>query len=281
MKFFNNLPKTNFESTIGSFRISNFFTYLDVQAVKVQEATITIDNKTTLVEAAHNVYNDQDSIWAFVAASDTINPFKLAAINPIIFQKNNEDKINLALFGSSGATSGGYVFPAGSIVVPKTGNTGSTSSYGFTGNYDLNGPFTVIQETYYYDGNMTIGSQAGGTGPFISLGTAYDNVVVLKLTSGGTYEWAGDFYAGNKKQATSKVVYLSQNNNGKAIYSDTSTSNITIADELPESPPVQGTTSYVPYTLQQLVELKSKNIQIYTPSEIGLLQASFVTPDYA
>lgn len=281
MKFFNNLPKTSFESSIGSFTISSFSTYLDINAVTVQEATISIDNKTTLIEASYNVYNDQDNFWAFVAASNAINPFEIAAINSTLFQNNNKDKISLALFPSAGATVGASVFPAGSIIEPKIANTGSTSGYGFTGNYDLNGPFTIIQQPYFYDGNLIIGSQFGGTADFITVGGTYENVVVLTLTSGGTYQWAGEYYTGNKKYATDKVSYLSQSNNGKAIYKDTSTGNITLDDYLPESAPVSGTTAYVPYTIQQIVDLKSKNIQIYTPADIGTVQASFVTPDYA
>jgi hypothetical protein len=31
MKFFDNLPKTRFTSTIGNFLISDFFTYLNIE----------------------------------------------------------------------------------------------------------------------------------------------------------------------------------------------------------------------------------------------------------
>ena len=49
MKFFSNLPKTTFESSIGTFTISDFFTYLDVDNTFIDEATVEIDDKSTLV----------------------------------------------------------------------------------------------------------------------------------------------------------------------------------------------------------------------------------------
>ena len=94
MKFFNNLPKTTFSTTLGNFNISDFFTYLDVDKTQVDETTVAVDDKTTLVEAAHNVYKDVNSIWAFVAANNTINPFDLVAPNSSMFATNNADKID-------------------------------------------------------------------------------------------------------------------------------------------------------------------------------------------
>jgi hypothetical protein len=85
MKFFTNLPKTTFSSTIGSFTISDFFTYLDIESAFIEEGTVTIDNKTTLVEAAATVYQDPNSFWAFVAANNTVNPFDLLADNATDF----------------------------------------------------------------------------------------------------------------------------------------------------------------------------------------------------
>jgi len=93
MKFFNNLPKTVFTSSIGDFKISDFFTYLDVEHATIEEGTVTIDNKTTLLEAAYNVYTDSDSFWAIVAANNVINPFFLLEENAVLYIKNNDEWI--------------------------------------------------------------------------------------------------------------------------------------------------------------------------------------------
>ena len=93
MKFFKNLPKINFTSSIGTYSISDFFTYLDVENAPINEGTINIDDKTTLIEASYKFYSDTNTLWAFVAANNVINPFDLLAPNTITFQKNIADKI--------------------------------------------------------------------------------------------------------------------------------------------------------------------------------------------
>jgi hypothetical protein len=137
MKFFKNLPKINFTSSIGTYSISDFFTYLDVEHAPINEGTINIDDKTTLIEASYKFYNDTNTLWAFVAANNVINPFDLLAPNTITFQKSIVGKINLTLFDDPDDVTGGIALPVGSILLPSIGNIGPSYSYGFTGNYNL------------------------------------------------------------------------------------------------------------------------------------------------
>lgn len=61
MKYFEKLPKRNYETTLGSFNISDFFSYYKFNYENVSKKEITIDSKTTLPEAASVVYEDSNS----------------------------------------------------------------------------------------------------------------------------------------------------------------------------------------------------------------------------
>jgi len=278
MKFFTNLPKTVFSSTIADFEVSNFFTYLDVEKANISEASVNIDNKTTLVEAAYAIYTDPNSFWALVAANNTINPFDLLEENSTQFLTIKENKLSFLLFPTAVATTGGIAFPEGSFIFPYIGNTGACYFYGYTGNYDLYGQFAIIEDTSFYDGYMTIGLQYGGTGDFITTGVSSDHVAIVKYNQGGTYEWAGDYYAKNKKYAIDKVISINAPADAKIIYKEITSSNPTIDELLPASTPITGAT--VAITAQTSNENISKNIQAYVPNQLGNVQASFVTAKY-
>lgn len=279
MKFFSNLPKITFSSSIGNFTVSNFFTYLNVENIFLDVSDIVIDNKNTLVEAGYNTYTDPNTIWSFLAANDTINPFDLLAENTVLFEEENQQKINFLLFPTQGATTGGTAFPIGSIVVPYVGNTGGTAAYGSTGNFDLNGPFTRIQNTLFYDGNMTSGKQFGGTGAFITTGTTYDQVVVFNQNSDGSYSWGGVFYTSNKKAAPDVVVYIEDVEEGKTIVKQQNSSNITV-DELLDTGPTLLFQSAETVTAKQFVDNTSKTIKAYPTNTLGTLRSSFITAKY-
>ena len=167
MKYFENLPKKNFESTLGTYSISDFFTYIDIDSIKLSTDAVNVDSKTTLLEAAYNIYEDANSFWTFLISNKKINPFDILEQNTEIFNKNNEPKINFFLYSDASGNSG-IAFPEGSIVVPYTENSGYSAQWSSVGNFDLNGPLAVIESTRFYDGSMTIKGQKGSTADFIS-----------------------------------------------------------------------------------------------------------------
>lgn len=208
MKYFENLPKTTFTSTIGDFSVSDFFTYVDTSDSYLPTDTITIDSKTTLMEAAHNVYQDPNSFWIFVVANKTINPFTLLSVNNNIFISENENKVDLKLAGNTAGTTG-FVFPKGSIIVPYTSNTGSSASYSSIGNFNLDGPLSLIESVSYYSGDMIIKDQLGATFQFIlPNGTTGSQMVVLYPIKGGTYGIQTSLYPYNTKKAIEKTIEI-------------------------------------------------------------------------
>ena len=290
MKFFKNLPKTTFNSSVGSFDISDFFTYLDVDRNNITITAANVDDKTTLVEAAYRVYNDVNSFWAFVAANQTINPFELLAPNSTLYSQSNVDKINLLLFPTAGVTVGASSFAPGSIIMPYVGNTGASYQLGVTGNYDVNGPFTIVEATSFYDGNMIIGPQYNST--FISVTGTAEHVTVIQKNLDGTYTWAGTFYTGNKKYSGNRIIQIIQNTQAQTIYRETTTGNRTIDYVQPQAVPAPDDENQTPvpsntpaptltYTVQQTVNNVPKQIQAYVPSQLGFVQSSFVTTKYS
>lgn len=279
MKYFENLPKKNFESTIGTYSISDFFTYIDIDSIKLSTDAVNVDSKTTLLEAAYNIYEDANSFWSFLIANKEINPFDLLEQNTEIFNKNNEPKINFLLYSDVSGNSG-IAFPQGSIVVPYTENSGYSAEWSSVGNFDLNGPLAVIETTTFYDGNMVIKGQKGSTGDFVSPdGFTGDRLCVIYPTGTG-YAIQKSVYTGIKKKYLSKIVQIQKIEDGKLIFKDKNSSFSTIDELQPVAVPVEPTQTKE-VSLIESSENKSKNIFAYPPSDLGFLRAQFITVKYS
>ena len=226
------------------------------------------------------VYGDPNSFWAFAAANNTINPFKLLSQNAYIFSENTADKINLILLPGATAVTGGSAFPVGSIILPYQGNSGATFLFGSTGEFNLTGPFAIIEQASFYDGNMVISSQQNTSQNFIVIGATSEHVTVIEKSLTGGYFWAGSYYTGNKKTYSNKIVAQTLVQDAKVIYRELISSNPTIDDYLPKPTPVGGTTAYITTTASQQIDNTDNQIQAYIPSQLGTIQASFVTAKY-
>lgn len=279
MKYFENFPKRSFETTIGSFNISNFFTYIDSDEITLSKDTVNVDTKTTLLEASFQIYQDPNTFWSFLIAEKKVNPFTLLSDNTVIFTKNNENKVNFTTVqGLSGTT--GIAFPQGSIVLPYVENSGYTTSFSFVGNFDLNGPISILESVSYYDGNMVIKDQKGVTYPFIApSGLTGQRLTIVYPTATG-YAIYKDAYVSNKQKYTEKTVEIKQPEDGRIIFKNTYSSNTTTDQKKAAPVPVQPTQN-VEVTLAKFVEDKSRNVSCFLPTEIGTLKTKFVTVKYS
>lgn len=288
MKFFSNLPKTNFSSTIGTFEISDFFTYLDVKALNLETGTVTIDSATTLVEASAATYSDPNGFWTFLVANKTINPFDLLSTNVDEFVQGNENKLNITLTPDLDGKTTGIAFPVGSIVVPYAGNAGASFVYGSTGNFNLNGPFAIVEESSFYDGNMVISEQYGGS-DFIVVGNSPEKVLVIQKNTDGSYAWVqgynvggitytGGLYVGNKKIAYDRIVQIVDPNDAKSIRREATSSKYLPDEEISKYPAISGAT--IGYTALDIVKNESKELKSYSPNALGTVRASFVSAKY-
>lgn len=273
MKYFENLPKKTFTSTIGNFVVSDFFTYSDTNNTTIETSNITIDSHSTLLEAAFNVYQDANSFWMFLLANKTINPFTLLSVNPNIFLQQNQDKLNTELVGNTAGTTG-YVFPQGGILVPYKQNSGGSYSYSSVGNFDLSGPLTIIESVSYYNGQMIIKDQKGSTYPFIqTTGSTGEKLLVIYPDNLGGYTISNIVYPYNVISATQTIVktqfgipeLIEEGPMGGAYLEQSVSSAVTGSQEI---------------TILQTVQSSSKEITAYTPSATGVLKSSFVTTKY-
>lgn len=281
MKYFENLPKRNFESSIGNFEISDFFTYLDNSSVIIDKSNVEIDSKTTLLEASYAVYNDPNSFWLFLAANNTVNPFTLLATNTNIFITENEGKINMGIV-SNPAGSTGLAFPEGTIIVPYIANTGDSASYSSIGNFSLDGPLTLVEDTSFYQRQMIIKDQKGGT--FISPnGLTGSSIVVITPILGGTYSIQKLLYPTNPKKSIDTTIKVELSEEGfieEYSYSDKYSSSKSKSAPAP-SLDFSGVTGSTETTALQSIELSSKNIPAYVQSQVGLLKSLFVAAKYS
>lgn len=142
MKYFSNLPKRNYSTTIGTFNIVDMTCFYDINKIGIETSDTSVDNSFTLIELANTIYEDVDSFWLFLFANDTINPFKL------LEQSNTDlDKFNKSITGVQLLVENAQedvLFTTGSLLLPSTSNTGSAWSYGSTGNFSLTGGFALI-----------------------------------------------------------------------------------------------------------------------------------------
>jgi hypothetical protein len=128
---------------------------------------------------------------------------------------------------------------------------------------------------------MVIGSQVGGPA-FIVVGAPTEKVIALQKNTDGSFTNRLGWYTGNKTTLGQKVIKIVESTDGKIIIKGSTSSKVTIDELLPKSPPVKGAaaTTTTTSTVSQTVADTSKIIQAYTPSELGLIQSSFVTTKY-
>lgn len=279
MKYFENLPKKPFESSIGTFNISSFFTYIDIDSLRLNPDKINVDSKTTLLEAAYQTYQDANCFWTFLIANQTINPFELLEKNTVLFKENNNDKINFLLYSDQSGVSG-IAFPQGSIVVPYTGNTGSSASWSSVGNFDLYGGLAVIESSSFYDGTMVIKGQKGSTGDFVSPdGPTGDRLCVIYPTDSG-YQIQKSVYTGVKNRYLNKIIQINKQEDGKKIFKDKNSSFVTL-DDIQEEPIPVVPTSTKEISISESIDAKNKNINAFVQSDLGFLRTQFITLKYS
>lgn len=276
MKYFDSLPSTKFESSIGTFNISDFFFYIDNSAIPFETSKITIDDKSTLLEASYNVYKDVNSFWSFLLANKKINPFTLLALNVNLYLDSVDNQVNLKIVGNT-AGSTAYVFPKGSIVLPYTANTGGSYAYSSVGNFNLDGAFSLIESAFYFDNRMVLKDQKGATYSFIQpYGSTGQQLTVIYPTSGGTYAIQTLLYPYDTKPESQSVVskYEKQNNQ---------IAGVELLEEGPASSfflESTGTTGTISVTALETVENKPKTIAAYLPSDLSTIKTYFVSAKY-
>ena len=161
MKYFDKLPKRTYETTLGSFSISDYFSYYKFNFNLVDKRQFEFDSKTTLVEAASTLYDDPNSFWLILLANETINPFLLFVDNYTDYIQNNQYKSTAKIENQAGPT--GYYMNAGSLVLPYSATGGNPFDFSYVGNFDLNGDVYIVEDQNSYTKRITIKPKPNNT----------------------------------------------------------------------------------------------------------------------
>lgn len=143
MKYFEKLPKINYETTAGTFTVTTPYAYYKFDVDSILKQDYAIDAKTTLLEAGAILYKDANSFWLFLLANKKINPFDLLEPNNSVQENTVAGFTGLQLLVYNSAEDA--IFTNGSLIFPRTENTGANWEYGSTGEFDLNGGFALIE----------------------------------------------------------------------------------------------------------------------------------------
>lgn len=265
ISYFNSLGSKSYPTTIGNFTIVNMTSYFKVDDSNFVTTDINVDNTQTLIETANSIYEDIDSFWLFLLANKKINPFELLEENNSVLQSTAAGFTGIELQTTEG---GDGLFTNGSLLFPKTENTGASWEFGSTGNFELNGGFALIDSYNPFSKRAVIKYVEGFT-----LGLVYDIGDLKGLVKGSTsYSWydktAGIYGITQELGVVNEVSYVSD-------VSDTNKEYVKVKSEYPLLKKGSGIPAYEPVgtggiqtTISQVLQSRITQIKCYLPQSI-------------
>ena len=284
MKLFSSLPKKEYSTSIGTKSISNFYSFYKKNLQNSQTSTIKFDRQSTLVEASVQVFGDPDSIWVFLHSNNQINPFKFLSENTKLFISQNEINTSFnPLTSNTGYYNYGVTFtvPIGSILTTYSGVTGSSWSYSSVGNFDLNGPFTIVEKSNSYNLSVTVK-------PRKNLPTSNDIIIpgvdgneestqFIFINRGTTYSKLNNIFYNKNTIKSTKGVY-SQENLSKTSQIFIPEGGLEIFEETISF--FNNSETFITQTIEENITQKSKNVNVIVPTSVSSTMSSFITPKY-
>lgn len=269
MKYFEKLPKINYETTVGTFTVSTPYAYYKFDNDSILKQDLQIDSKTTLLEAGAKLYKDANSIWLFLLANKTINPFNLVAQNIQIFNKQNENKFT---FNVTGSTANQYVVLGKQSILVKydpTQVSGDTATYGETGAWDVYGDFSLVESVNSYNKKITTKPVKGSSGNLL--------IGVTGVSPLLGFDYVGNSYSVSTKSLTGGTAtsYISSNA-GSKIPSTGETVIESVADEITVSP-----ATFVDYTVEDVLVETPKTIKAFLPGQVSKIFNNLIYIKYS
>ena len=277
MKYSDNLPKIEYETTIGAFAITDLTSYFVLNNKNLNTTETELSKNFTLVEMAGNIYGDVNSFWLFLLANDVANPFNLTKEDNANLQKEYSENTVASAITSSGGRE--VIALAGSIIFPKTNNNGDTYSFGGTGNYSLTGGFALIQSFDSFTKTYTAIQPYSG----ITF-SVYENVIFLINGNTGYYQYVSPT-GGDTQYIVSTISQ--QNSTNKIKYID----SVELIDygEIGSALPViqKGSAPYAlegtgqTFSYSQASNLENRNIKYFLPYSVGYFNLTKIIQDYS
>jgi hypothetical protein len=272
MKYFDQLPKRNFETTNGTYTISDFFSYYKFNFDLVSKKEFEFDSKTTLIEAASKLYEDPNSFWLLLLANSWINPFTLLEDNSTEFNKKNQEKY-ITTIGRSG-TTGFYMLP-GSILLPYAATGGNPYDYSYVGNFDLNGSIFIVEEQDSYTKKVIIKPAVAGM-------TSYNDYnpnlqyIDYKSSTGYITSTVDAIVSINSEEYLKSNKLIEYSTVSNAI----SFRNMAVGDVPNVYNPIAGQPATTQYTIEEAVVVVNKKINTFVPSELSKVTRNLITVKY-
>jgi hypothetical protein len=281
MKFFNNLPKREYSTPIGTINLCDFYSFYNKKLDNKRQISIIIDNQTTLIEASLSAFNDPDSLWVFLHSNNKINPFELTKENATTYIAENEVKtsFNPITVNSSGYIPLGVTFtpPAGSILTDYIGTTsGNPWEYSYVGTFDLNGSFAIVEKSNSYNTSATVKPSYGesllvypSTAPITNLTFLY---------SGDTY-----FSTANNVTANNSIKYTNSTEKEISLKNDKQILTTRGGDKFNNiinfvSPSTTGSNDI---TINQVITNETKQINVISSLDLPSSLSTLITPKYS
>ena len=271
MKYFDQLPKRNFETTNGTYTISDFFSYYKFNFDLVSKKEFEFDSKTTLVEAASKLYEDPNSFWLLLLANSWINPFTLLEDNSTEFNKKNKEKYVTTL-GLQSGTTGYYMLP-GSIVLPYAATGGNPYDYSYVGNFDLNGQIFVVEDQDSYTKKIILKPVLRGMTAFSETNSA-QQYIDFKSSTGYILSTTDNIESKEpKKYLKSEEIIEYTAVNNSISFKNMAIGDIPVVYNSSTTPPLQ-------YTKEEAVVIVNKKINTFVPSELSKVTRNLITVKY-
>jgi len=277
MKYSANLPKITYSTTIGDFDVTDISSYFILNNGSLSKADIETSKNLTLIEMSGTIYNDVNSFWLFLLANKKLNPFDLTKTDNAVLQTNYTT--NTVANATSTETGQDIIAPAGSIIFPKTSNSGDTYSFGGTGNYSLTGGFALIQSFDSFSKQYIAIEPFGG----ITFGVN-SNVIFLINGSTGYYQYVSP---GGGATQSIKKIQVQANATEKIVYSDSTQLQVVeaLSEDLP--PTIKGSAPYQPtgisqaFSYSQISNNENRNIKYFLPYSVGYYNLTKVIQNYS
>ena len=273
MKYFDQLPKRSFETTNGTYSISDFFSYYKFNFDLVSKKEFEFDSKTTLIEAASKLYEDPNSFWLLLLANSWINPFTLLEDNSTEFNKKNQEKY-VSTLGLQIGTTGFYMLP-GSIVLPYAATGGNPYDYSYIGNFNLDGPIFVVEDQDSYTKKITVKPQVSGMSLFTDMNPNYQ-YIDFKSPTGYITSTVDNItsIASEEYLKSNEVIQYS------TVSNNISFKNMAFADIPPVYNEFVGQPPTTQYNKEEAVVAVNKKINTFVPSELSKVTRNLITVKY-
>jgi hypothetical protein len=274
MKYFDQLPKRNFETTNGTYTISDFFSYYKFNFDLVSKKEFEFDSKTTLVEAASKLYEDPNSFWLLLLANNWINPFTLLEDNSTEFNKKNQEKYVTTLGLHSGTT--GFYMSAGSIILPYAPTGGNPYDYSYIGNFDLDGPVYIVEDQDSYTKKVTIKPALTGMSGYDTIPSWEQQYIDYKSSTGYIVSTTANI----ESKASQKYLQADEVIQYSNVSNTISFRNMAVADVPNVYNPIAGQPATTQYTKEEAVVIVNKKINTFVPSELSKVTRNLITVKY-